>query len=368
MQARARAAILTNYTEVARHFGLDPFAMLGRCGLHPSALRDPENWLPAKPLLRLLDDSAAITGRDDFGVLLGENRTLASLGPVSLLLRHEVTLGQIIARAVEYRRLINEIVDIHVRDSRRSVILEWNLLPGLRSIQGTDILATIAYRMLVDGTGCMWQPECVHFRHSSPVHFATFQRVFRCSLEFESSFDGISFPSRCLDYPNEFADPGLTVHARRLLDLLPGVRKQETLTERVRSTIPFLISSGQADVQGVARYLGIPMRTFQRKLTAEGQSFGGLLNEARRELAVRYLTNSNQSITMVAQLTGYSALSSFTRWFVAEFGIPPGKWRRTNLARNKRHLQSPAANVSRIDPGTREGPAENASERASSSA
>ena len=49
---------------------------------------------------------------------------------------------------------------------------------------------------------------------------------------------------------------------------------------------------------------------------------------------------------MVAQLTGYSALSSFTRWFVAEFGIPPGKWRRTNLARNRRHLQSPAANVS----------------------
>jgi len=40
MQARARAVMLTNYTEVARHFGLDPYAMLGRCGLHPSSLRD----------------------------------------------------------------------------------------------------------------------------------------------------------------------------------------------------------------------------------------------------------------------------------------------------------------------------------------
>lgn len=362
MQARARAAILTNYNEVARHFGLDPFAMLGRCGLHPSALRDPENWLQAKPLLRLLDDSATITGRDDFGVLMGENRTLASLGPVSLLLRHEITLGQIIARAVEYRRLINEMVEMHVRTSRQIAVLEWHLLSGLHSTQGMNILATIAYRMLFDATGCIWQPECVHFRQSSPTHVATFQRVFRCPLEFESSFDGMSFPARCLDYPNQFADPGLTVHARRLLDLLPGVRKQETLTERVRSTIPFLISNGQADVQGVAQYLGIPARTFQRKLTAEGHSFGTLLNEARRELAVRYLTNSNQSITMVAQLTGYSALSSFTRWFIAEFGIPPGKWRKKNLARNARHLQS--ANVSQIDPGTRGGLAEDAPERA----
>lgn len=366
MQARARAAMLTNYNEVARHFGLDPYAMLGRCGLRPSALRDPENWLPAKPLLRLLDDSAAITGRDDFGVLLGENRTLASLGPVSLLLRHEATLGQIIARTVEYRRLINEMVEMQVQISRKAAVLEWHLLPGLHSAQGMNILATIAYRMLVDATGCIWQPECVHFRQSSPVQVATFRRVFRCPLEFESGFDGISFPSRYLDYPNEFSDPGLAAHARRLLDLLPGARKQETLTERVRSKIPFLISSGQADVQGVAQYLGMPVRTFQRRLTAEGQSFGVLLNEARRELAVRYLTNSNQSITMIAQLTGYSALSSFTRWFITEFGVPPGKWRKTNLARNARHLQF--GSVSPIDPVTHEGQAENAPERAASSA
>ena len=363
MQARARAVMLTNYTEVARHFGLDPYAMLGRCGLHPSSLRDPENWLPAKPLLRLLDDSAAVSGRDDFGVLLGESRTFASLGPVSLLLRHEITLGQIIARIGEYRRLINEMVDVHMRTYRRSAVIEWNLVQGLQSTQGMNILATIAYRILVDGSGCKWQPECIHFRQSSPAHVATFQRVFRCSLEFDSSFDGISFPSRCLDYPNEFADPGLAVHAQRLLELLPGIRKEETLTERVRSTIPFLISNGEADVQGVARYLGVPLRTFQRKLASEGQSFGTLLNEARRELAVRYLSNSSQSITMVAQLTGYSALSSFTRWFIAEFGIPPGKWRKTTLARNARHLKSTAAGVPQQGPETRDDFAKDPSKR-----
>ena len=47
--------------------------------------------------------------------------------------------------------------------------------------------------------------------------------------------------------------------------------------------------------------------------------FSGILNETRRELAVRYLQQFEPvDDEHVAQLTGYSALSSFTRWFASE--------------------------------------------------
>lgn len=339
MLARARAVMLTNYAEVARHFGLDPYAMLGRAGLHPSSLRDPENWLPASRILSLLDDSAIQSGRDDFAVVLGECRTFASLGPVSLLLRHEASLRTIIESAIEYRRLINELVHMTVRDDGRSAVIEWNLVPGLRSSQGINLLATIAYRILVDGAGCDWQPECIHFRHSQPEHVATFQRVFRCALEFDSTFDGMSATSGVLESPNAYADAELTVHARRLINLLPGIREDDTMTERVKRTIPFLLSDGHAHAEGVADCLGVPLRTMQRRLISEGQPFTQLLNEARRQIAVRYLRDSNQSITAVAHFAGYSALSSFTRWFISEFGMSPGKWRRTMRRRDAMHFQ-----------------------------
>jgi AraC-like DNA-binding protein len=339
--ARARAVMLTNYAEVARHFGLDPYAMLGRAGLHPSALRDPENWLPASRILSLLEESAIQSGRDDFSVVLGECRTFASLGPVSLLLRHEATLRDIVNAALEYRRLINELFHVNIRDDGRSAVLEWTLIPGLRGTQAINLLATIAYRVLVDGARCNWQPDCLHFRHSCPENVATFRRIFRCSLEFDSTFDGISCSSESLDAPNEFADRDLSFHARRLLNLMPGVRHDDTMSERVRSTIPFLLSDGKAHAEGVAECLGVPLRTLQRRLISEGQPFSELLNEARRELAIRYLGNSNQSVTAVAQLTGYSALSSFTRWFVSEFGMSPRQWRRLMRQRDALHLQSP---------------------------
>ena len=340
MLARARAVMLTNYTEVARHFGLDPYAMLGRAGLHPSALRDPENWLPAGRILALLEDSARRAGRDDFSVLLGECRTFASLGPVSLLLRHEATLRDIIEAAIEHRRLINELVHIRIRDDGKNVAIEWALVPGLRSTEGINLLATIAYRVLVEGAGCSWQPDCLHFRQSMPEHIATFRRIFGCALEFDAEFDGISCSSASLEAPNAFADPGLAAHARRLLQLMPGLRHNDTMSERTRSTIPFLIANGQANAEDVADCIGVPVRTLQRKLIAEGESFSGLLNETRRELAVRYLGNSTQSITAVAQLTGYSALSSFTRWFVSEFGMSPGRWRRLMRQRDEMHLRT----------------------------
>lgn len=338
MLARARAVTLTSYHEVARFARLDPFVMLGRAGLHPGSLRDPENWLPANAIIALLDESAGRSGRDDFGVLLGECRSFASLGPVSLLLRHELTLRDVIGAMIEYRRLLNDLLHFELRDDGVTTLLEWNLIPGLRSSQGVGLLAAIAYRVLVDEGGFDWQPECIHFRQDQPKHVATFRRVFRCELEFGSNFDGMSFNSESLSLPNQFADQELAAHARRLLNLLPGIRHGDTIRDRARSTIPFLICTGDAQVENVARCLGVSVRTLQRRLIEEGQSFSSLLNEVRREIVVRYLTGSNQSITDVAHLAGYSTSSSFIRWFVSEFGMSPTKWRSEMKRRDSLHL------------------------------
>ena len=346
MQPRARAVTLTNYYEVARHVRLDPYVMLGRAGIHPSALRDPENWMPANRILNLLRESAFRSGRDDFGVLLGECRSFASLGPVSLLLRHERTLRDLIDAAIEYRRLLNELLHLELRDDGHSAVLEWNLIPGLRSSQGINLLATLAYRVLVEGSGIDWRPECIHFRNS-PAQITTFRRVFGCPIQFDSDFDGMSFSSACLDLPNQLADPELAAHARRLLNLMPGIRHDATMIERTRGALPFLIANGQARAEDVGDCLGVPVRTLQRRLASEGQSFSLLLNETRRELVLRYLGNSNQSITQVAHLTGYSALSSFTRWFISEFGVSPGKWRRSMRRKDALHLHLAAGAAQR---------------------
>jgi AraC-like DNA-binding protein len=65
----------------------------------------------------------------------------------------------------------------------------------------------------------------------------------------------------------------------------------------------------------------------QRRLDEEGAEFTRLLNDIRRELAVRYVANTKLPLSRVADLVGYSRQSSFSRWFSEEFGSSPTAWR-----------------------------------------
>ncbi len=41
----------------------------------------------------------------------------------------------------------------------------------------------------------------------------------------------------------------------------------------------------------------------------------------------RYLDNPRHSMVAISQMLGYSAPSAFTRWFSAQFGEAPQRWR-----------------------------------------
>jgi len=339
--------VLTHYQEVARFVGLNPYRMLARAGLNVAGLSDPENWLPAIKVLSLLDDSARRSGRDDFGVLLGKCRSFTSLGPISVLLKHEATVRDILLAAAEYKHILNDLLNITLRDDGDITIVEWNLVPGLRSSQGINLLAAIAYRAISEAVESVWEPGCIHFRQAVPDRVATFRSYFRCDLDFDSHFDGMSCTSNNLGMRNPFANRDLAGYARRLLDLLPGVR-HETVSDKVRSIIPLVIEDGQATTERVANCLGLSARTLQRRLSCEEACFSRLLCEGRRDLAIRYMTSSSHDLAVIAQLMGYSSLSAFSRWFRAEFEMAPARWRkhhgrdypnssRRNLARSVRH-------------------------------
>jgi AraC-like DNA-binding protein len=319
--------LLTNYHEVARFVGLDPQQMLARAGLNPADLNDPENWLPAANILSLIDDSASRSDRDDFGVLLGKCRSLTSIGPVSLLMKHEATVREIILAAVEYKHLLNDLLNISLRDDGHITIVEWNLIPGLHSAHGVNLVAAGVYRAISEAVESRWEPECIHFRHAAPEEVATFRNHFRCPLEFDSHFDGMTCTSSKIGMRNPFADCDLAAYARRLLNLLPGVRN-ESASDKVRSLIPLLIEEGHATAARVAGCLGVPVRTLQRRLIHEGNSFTQLLNECRSALVARYMTSSSHDLALIAQLAGYSSLTAFSRWFTSEFGTTPAKWRK----------------------------------------
>ena len=44
------------------------------------------------------------------------------------------------------------------------------------------------------------------------------------------------------------------------------------------------------------------------------------MNDIRKQLALRYVLESKRSLTEVAELLGFTAASSFSRWYLLQFG------------------------------------------------
>jgi AraC-like DNA-binding protein len=68
-------------------------------------------------------------------------------------------------------------------------------------------------------------------------------------------------------------------------------------------------------------------RTLHRHLTAEGQSFSGIVQATRVRLATHHLLNARYSLTDISRLLGFATPSAFATWFRQHFGTSASQWR-----------------------------------------
>ena len=260
---------------------------------------------------------------------MAELRRLSDFGAVSLLIEHQPTLRASLETIAEYRHLMNEALVIEVEEVGGffSVREELVLQGGRPTRQAYELAIGAMFRMLRAVLGPRWRPYSVGFVHSAPDDLNVHRRVFRSEVLFDCEFNEIICWGEDLDRANPAADPALAQYARRFVDGL-GDPDRDSATFEVRKTLSMRLPEGRASIGQIAQTLGLNVRTLQRRLDAEGVAFSELLNGARRDLAERHLENTALSVSEVARLLGYGQLSSFSRWFFAEFGTSPTAWRR----------------------------------------
>jgi AraC-like DNA-binding protein len=323
-----RSASLGNYAEVARRHGLDPLRMMRGAGLDPALVSNPDLRIPVLSVVQLLETSARESACATFGLEMAESWRMSDFGAVSLLLAHQRTLREAIEETVRYRHLLNDAVALSIEDAGAFVIVREELLveSAARSRQAIELAIGVVFRMFRALLGPHWKPRRIQFAHPAPRDLAVHRRTFGPNVAFGGDFNGIVCDAVDVDRPNPAADPAMAGYARRFVDSLSGAGHPDDAQD-VRRCIYQLLPRGRADIGHVAQVLGTNPRALQRRLEARGESFSALLNATRREQVLRYLDNPAYSLTQVAALLGYGFPSSFTRWFTAEFGKSPARWR-----------------------------------------
>jgi AraC-like DNA-binding protein len=100
------------------------------------------------------------------------------------------------------------------------------------------------------------------------------------------------------------------------------------LLDQARCSIALLLPRGTPALAAVSRRLGIGERTLQRRLKERGTSLRGLVDEVRRELAVRHLESDRLAIGEIAYLLGYADPPAFAHAFKRWTGRSPSEARR----------------------------------------
>ena len=327
MTTLVRSASIAKYSELARRLGIDPLRTLRHVGLDQSCLHTPDLRIPEASLAAVLETSAEAAECSSLGLLMGESWRLSDFGVISLLLQHQPTLRLTLQDIERYRHLLSDSVALDVTDYRTATVVQVSLVtdrphPGRQPVE----LAVAALLSLCRfHLGARWTPRSVHFTHAAPASLRIHRRVFGAQLEFGSEFDGIVLAEGELDQINPASDPHMALYARNYIEIQPRCG-QRSIEHDVRRAVHVLLPRGRTNIEQVGHNLGMSPRTLQRQLEKAGQSFQSLVNEVRREQAVRYLQGQVHTVSQISELLGFAETSAFSRWFSSQFGMPPSRW------------------------------------------
>jgi len=87
------------------------------------------------------------------------------------------------------------------------------------------------------------------------------------------------------------------------------------------------MTSGEISEEEIARDLHMSRRSLQRRLAEADAGYQSLVDDTRRDMALRYIQDPAKSATDITFLLGYSQQSVFTRAFRRWTGMSPSEYR-----------------------------------------
>ena len=331
VKALVQAQSLRGYTELVRDLGGNPTRLLRQAGIDPGDLNRLAVFIDFEAQIDLLERSAAELHCPDFGIRLAERQDVGILGTLAVAVRYSATLGEAMRCVSKYLEVYNTAIAFTIETGQPSGEATLELKPlrehsPLPLAQATEHGVGLAWRimtMLSEGR-CdllrVWLP------HPGIGTAADYRTHFDAPIDFRSDHGALAVAESSLDLPISENVVELHDTATRYLDaqLSRGTRD---LAPRVRETVIAFLGTGNCRRRDVAGALLIHSRTMQRRLADEGTSFEVIKDEARRELALRYLAQPDLSMSQITLLLGYGEQASFGRSCRRWFGGSPREMR-----------------------------------------
>ncbi len=330
------AGLLQHIINSAVASGLTMDALLTASGLNTDQLTNLTGRVPTCYLERLVSACVEISKDPLIGLHISEKANSAGFGILGYIRQACSTLQEVIEMTIRYESLVSDIGQSSLRYQPGVVLWCWNCKTDnlLLKRHATEYVLgywqTIQIRQPKDTLSPI---RAVYFQHeppSEPELIAEYQRVYGCPVHFNQQASGLVLCADSLKAPMAHPDPALQqVLEQHALQLIEKREHTESFLDKARTQLRNLLHQGNASRELLAEALGMSSRHLHRQFEREEYSYRQLLDELRLEQACRYLSDSNESIDIIAIRLKFTESQSFIRWFKQHSRQTPGQYRRS---------------------------------------
>lgn len=294
--------------------------------LTPEMLADAEARVSPAQFCVAWSEAERLTGDPSLALTLAEAIPQGAFGIVEYVCRSAPTVGDALTQWVRYLGILDDAVEVALvdwgGDHRALRVTRESEAPAPASHELCFALVVKHARAMLEAE---LEVESVRFVHRPRREdtVARHRAFFGAPVFFGAEHTELVLTRRTLATALTTRDPNL------LAILLASAETQNQrgstdlpLTAQVRRRIQASLRTDGAELEAVAKELGLTARSLQRRLKDEGVSFQGLRDEARQALADRYL-DQGHSIAEISFLLGFSEPSAFFRAFKRWTGLTP---------------------------------------------
>ena len=303
-------------------------------------LEAPDDRVPGSVMERLWQVGERLTGDPDLGLRSAEAHNPGALSILGYVVLNCPTARDVLERLGRFIALLNDGLRVDLQREGEFTFCRFEAVASLDNYvlrsprQVMEAMSAGVIRSMAMLSDVPIVPTEVVFRHSKPASIVEHARVLGANVRFSGATDQLAFRTVDLDRGVRSANPALLVVFERHAEaMLAQLSEYGPVSRRLLHALAAHLKGGVPTLSQLARALAMSTRHLQRTLKEEGTTFQALLDQARRELALRHLATPEGSAAEVAFLLGFSDASAFTRAFRRWTGATPGAWRASQRGR-----------------------------------
>ncbi len=250
----------------------------------------------------------------------GRRMRLTSCGIFGYALMCSASPQEAFDFTVKYQRILGPAVGGGYRRDGDTIV--WTLEPLITRDPADDVYRfalefhmAIALNLLRDAIHPDFKPQEIRLAYARPPHAHAYTSLFDCPVTFGQPRDELRLSARWFDQRLMPATPATNSQVREICEReLAKFSGNSGISGKIYA---MLIENPRQfpDIDTVSSVLNMSSRTLRRRLDAESTSYRQILSEVRKQLALKYLSETPMTNEEIADRLGYSDAANFRKAF-----------------------------------------------------